>query len=321
MQNDVLYKSHQATTPRKEACCGLVPVRRSILDATNDRVVGVMGVQKGHSKDAPRWFSTNPSKRWGEIFFLKYSIVWILIFGGVVVTEIYKTFGDVEFMALGLIVALPCVLYPLFFPSKEDAMLPLRERYWVKANIWIFFFGFVGNYFWTHYFFVLLKATYRFPVTWNLNEVPICLYLVTHAYFISYHSATTPILRRFWTATRPGLIRTVGSILLVLVLAYITAFMEAWTLEKVPYYHIEDRRQMYLVGSTFYMLYFIISFPMFTRIDETGDKWNLSRASLESLGSAMIVFILCDFWRLLVGGLSVPGATPTTSSLPFLKVN
>eukprot|EP00026_Physarum_polycephalum_P007410 Phypoly_transcript_07470.p1 GENE.Phypoly_transcript_07470~~Phypoly_transcript_07470.p1 ORF type:complete len:342 (-),score=53.11 Phypoly_transcript_07470:164-1189(-) len=38
MQNDVLYKSHQATTPRKEACCGLVPVRRSILDATNDRV-------------------------------------------------------------------------------------------------------------------------------------------------------------------------------------------------------------------------------------------------------------------------------------------
>ena len=49
---------------------------------------------QGHSKDAPRWFSTNPSKRWGEIFFLAYSPVWILIFGGVVATEMYKVRCD-----------------------------------------------------------------------------------------------------------------------------------------------------------------------------------------------------------------------------------
>ena len=85
--------------------------------------------------------------------------------------------------------------------------------------------------------------------------------------------------------------------------------MEAFTIQSVPYYKIADRSQFYLIGSTFYMLYFVISFPMFTRyvtllnhkfnsfltcirIDETGDKWDLSRTSLESLGSAMIVFCL-----------------------------
>ena len=36
------------------------------------------------------WFSKNPSKRWGEIFFLYYSVFWIGIFGGVVVLESYK---------------------------------------------------------------------------------------------------------------------------------------------------------------------------------------------------------------------------------------
>jgi cycloeucalenol cycloisomerase len=53
--------------------------------------------------------------------------------------------------------------------------------------------------------------------------------------------------------------------------------MEAWTLEQVPYYHIEDRRQMYLVGSTFYMLYFVVSFPMFTRYYPFSQKYNLQK--------------------------------------------
>ncbi|KYQ90318.1 Cycloeucalenol cycloisomerase [Tieghemostelium lacteum] len=264
------------------------------------------------------WFSKIPSKRWAEKFFLLYSPVWMTIFSLIVATETYKLFYDVEFFILGLVVSLPCVLYPLAFPCDADKGKPLRDRYWVKANIWLALFGFVGNYFWTHYFFVLLEATYKFPVTFMLNEVPVFLYFVTHAYFVSYHAATTPILRRWWTAFGGGKswIKTLGSIVIVFAMAYFTAFMEAWTLEKVPYYSIKNRESMYLIGSTFYMIYFVISFPMFARIDETPNepRWSLSRTALEALGSAMIVFILCDFWRLIIGGLS---ASPSLS-IPFL---
>ncbi len=36
------------------------------------------------------WFSTNPSKQWGEKFYLFYSIFWIGLFGAVVFFEFYK---------------------------------------------------------------------------------------------------------------------------------------------------------------------------------------------------------------------------------------
>lgn len=125
----------------------------------------------------PHWFSKNPSKRWGDLFFLIYTPIWIGLFGGVVATKLYERFGDVEYMILGLLVSVPCVLYPLLFPGEADKKLPITQQYWLKANLWILLFNFVGNYFWTHYFFVLLGAKYTFPITWELNKVRIqCLY-------------------------------------------------------------------------------------------------------------------------------------------------
>ena len=76
----------------------------------------------------------NPSKVWGENFFALYSIVWVLGFGGVVVTEVYKQWSDLEYMLLGLGMALPYVIYPLLFPGAVDRSLPLSERYWVKVG-------------------------------------------------------------------------------------------------------------------------------------------------------------------------------------------
>jgi len=35
----------------------------------------------------------------------------------------------------------------------------------------------------THYFYRVLKADYTFPAH-RLNDVPICLYFMTHAYFM-----------------------------------------------------------------------------------------------------------------------------------------
>lgn len=39
------------------------------------------------------YLSKNPSKRDGEWFFLWYSVLWVLIFAGVVVSEVYKVFN------------------------------------------------------------------------------------------------------------------------------------------------------------------------------------------------------------------------------------
>jgi hypothetical protein len=60
---------------------------------------------------------------------------------------------------------------------------PWSSRYIVKANAWIAIFSFVGNYWYTHYFYRVLKADYTFDAH-RLNDVPTCLYFMTHAYFM-----------------------------------------------------------------------------------------------------------------------------------------
>lgn len=72
-------------------------------------------------------------------------------------------------MAIGLAAAVPCVALPWALGGPERSK-PLGQRYWVKANLWVALFSFVGNYFWTHYFYELLGAAYTFP-SWRLNGV------------------------------------------------------------------------------------------------------------------------------------------------------
>jgi hypothetical protein len=39
-----------------------------------------------------------------------------------------------------------------------------------QANVWIAIFSYIGNYFWTHYFYTLLGASYTFK-SFRLNNV------------------------------------------------------------------------------------------------------------------------------------------------------
>ena len=43
-------------------------------------------------------------------------------------------------------------------PCAADASVPLIKRHWVRANVWVAIFSYVGNYFWTHYFYRVLGA-------------------------------------------------------------------------------------------------------------------------------------------------------------------
>ena len=153
------------------------------------------------------------------------------------------------------------------------------------------------------------------------NDVPISMYLATHAYFCFYHSLTNVCIRRMRrTAT---FVRSTESQQLLLnsvfigALAYVTAFMETKTIEGFQYWEFENRDRALVVGSVVYMLYFIVSFPMFLRVDESGattsnrrvtrstskqkSGWSMSRVLWDSLGSCMLVTILLDIWRLLIG--------------------
>ena len=77
---------------------------------------------------------------------------------------------EAGYMAVGLAAALPCVVLPALMHGAHEKGKPWHQQYWVKANVWIAIFSFIGNYFWTHYFYELLGAEYTFP-SWQLNKV------------------------------------------------------------------------------------------------------------------------------------------------------
>jgi cycloeucalenol cycloisomerase len=274
-----------------------------------------------------RW---NINKREFEIYALIYTVIWIGAFGVVVVMQLYEQFTENGYFILCFCLSLPFLLQPVIFPLRSEKNLPLFQRYSFKANLWIFIFSFIGNYWYTHYFYSVLKAKYTFP-SHRLNDVPIALFFATHFYFVTYHTFSNILLRAIETRYEKSWNRTLLFWSTVFAFSYFTAFMETLTISSFPYYSFEDRNMAYKIGSAFYGIYFIVSFPVFYRLDEkdatisdsssysglvknnkeVGEKdifvkeyqkvkvFSVQETIMEAMGTGMIVLCLLDFGRLV----------------------
>jgi cycloeucalenol cycloisomerase len=245
------------------------------------------------------WLSQVASRREGEVFFLIWTVLWISIVAAIVFFRWFEWFTSWHYLTVGLVICVPCIFGPLILPlSKSESTLDWSQRFSTKANVWCFIMAFVSNYLWTHYFYRVLGASYTFTAH-RLNDVPFCLYLITHSYFITYHVGSSILLRRcgfklpqwssplFWS--------------IILGMAYFTAFAETYTIKNFPYYTFQDEQAMYRVGLGFYAIYFVVSYPMFLRLDQDGSRWTLSRTVIDSFACCMMITLLLDFWRLAIG--------------------
>jgi cycloeucalenol cycloisomerase len=267
-----------------------------------------------NSPDAtPRWFSENESKAWAEKFFLIYSPLWMLQMGLVMGTGLTQRMGDLGFMLVALCVASPLVVYPAIFRRESHLGRRWFQTYWFKANLYIFIFAFVGNYFLSEYFFDVLGMIYNYPmIQLNLDSellgtgqqrVPIIMFLLTQAYFITYHTSAVVVLRRLRGFGIP--LGIVGWGIAVFAIAYTWAWCETramanpWIAEQFSY---QDMDRMLTYGSIFYACFFVVSFPIFYEIDEAKESaWSLRKVCAAALAASMLVFLLLDFWAKLIG--------------------
>lgn len=247
---------------------------------------------------------------------LLYSPVWIAFVGTVMLTGLYRSWDDPGYMLFGIAAAAPAVLIPYLRPHVDELQRPFWDTTWFRMNLWVAVLVWFGSYFGSHYFFDVLGMRYAFPTSWNLQaevvgqstgEVPLFLYPLTQAYFLTYHVGMSVLYR--WLRTRFGL-RGVGRAIAVFVLAYAVAFAETFfmaipALEDVFSY--PDRTRMLTIGSLFYASYFVVSLPVFARLDEgpQGERqpWTLLQTLGSSLAVSMVVLILLDLWALIVGRL------------------
>jgi len=264
----------------------------------------------------PRWFSENASKAWGEKFFLAYSPVWMTVVGLVMALGVTVRVGEWGFMAIGFAVALPLFLVPALIRDESALGRRWYQTYWFKANLYIAIFSFAANYFGSEYFFDVLGMVYDYPlIELELDStlvgsgeqgVPVIMYLLTQAYFTTYHTTAVIMLRRIRTSRLPF-----GALLwpvLLVVVAYFWAWMETKSMANpwiASQFYYRDMERMLAYGSLFYSLYFLASFPIFYHLDERRDaNWTLTTTAAAALSASMLMLFLLDFAAAIFGPLT-----------------
>jgi cycloeucalenol cycloisomerase len=262
----------------------------------------------------PRWLSPNPSKAWGEKFFLAYTPFWIAAMGLLMTTGAGKRWGDVGLNAAMLAIFAPLLVVPALVRDETSLGRPWWRTYWFKLNVWIGIYAGVGSYFGSEYFFDVLGMVYDYPqLAWRVDSallgtgmqtVPFIMYPSAHFYFVTYHTIGVIVLRRLRTSRLfPMVLWPVA----VLAAAYGLAWAETFAMtggaiaEQFTY---RDLPRMLRWGSLFYASYFVISFPMIYRLDEQpSENWPLRRVAVEALAAGMLLMFLLDGLTHFVGRL------------------
>jgi cycloeucalenol cycloisomerase len=253
-----------------------------------------------------KWLSDNPDKEWVEAFFLMYSPVWMALMGLMMVTGWAESASNGMLLLHATIVALPIVLIPALI-HRQRSTAPWYESYWFKANVYLFVFGFFGNYFGSEYFFDLLGMVYNYPnASSNLDSallgtgeqrVPLIMYFYTHAYFMTYHATAGIALRKVQRLHVPG------KRLLFPVMVFVVGYLWAWAETKAmanpmlaQSFYYKDMARMLTYGSAIYATYFIASFPIYYLIDEhKKQSWSLPVVIAAGLSASMLTFYMLDF--------------------------
>ncbi len=266
----------------------------------------------------PRWFSPNPSKAWGEKFFLAYTPVWIAAMGALMTTGAGKRWGDLALNVAMLAILAPLIAVPALVHDERALGRPWWRTYSCKLNVWIGIYAAVGSYFGSEYFFDVLGMVYNYPqLSWRLDSalvgtgaqtVPFIMYPSAHFYFVTYHTIGVIVLRRIRTS-EPFANTNARWMwpLAVVAAAYGFAWMETFAMtggaiaEQFTY---RDLPRMLRWGSLFYATYFVISFPMIYRLDENPeDDWPLRRVAVEALAAGMLLLFALDLLTHAIGRL------------------
>eukprot|EP00960_Hanusia_phi_P034798 751289-Hanusia_phi.AAC.6 len=136
--------------------------------------------------------------------------------------------------------------------------------------------------------------------SWDVNGVPIPMFFATHFYFTFYHALSNMAIRKTLSTYESGWFRTIYLMLLIFTMSYVTAFMEALTISgsadgmgvglgilwvrSIVVFSVArcDHKSVCRI-------YFIVSFPMYFRVDELKVPHSAFQTAIESLASVKFV--------------------------------
>ena len=275
-----------------------------------------------------KWFSANDDKAWAEKFYLFFIPVFFA-YNAFIQNMGWLDTGNFWNVAQNLIMWAPyCVILPLIL--RRNHSLPFYKQWWFRFQLYIFVLVFWVTFWHTEYFFEALGMRYRFPnVTWyfdsaylgpdqatalaNNERIPPSMYINTLAFFTVYHIAAIVVIRRLFnfarnfgaSARKIAFAAAVAATALFFAWAETFFYMTAPAEGNVWYINLP---WMLRVGSWFYMIYFLFTFPNVYWLDEAPEKqpWSYYRIVIEPTAMALFILFGLDMWVLL-GMPTVPG--------------
>ncbi|AMN47994.1 cycloeucalenol cycloisomerase [Steroidobacter denitrificans] len=272
-----------------------------------------------------KWFSANPDKAWAEKLFLSFTPVFI-VFNLVVQKMGWLDTGNFWNVVQNLAMWIPyLVLLPWWLRRRSG--FAWRDSYWFKVNIYMAVYVFFATYFHTEWFFSALGLRYHFPnVSWYFDSalagpdqvtalaqhqrIPLGMYFNTMAFFIVYHTLAVILMRRIRALAGDwGLAaRKAAWFAIVLITSIFFAWAETFfyiTPDIANHVYYVDKEKMLAVGTSLYVLYLIVSFPNFFRLDETIDtRWSLKDCVVQASFVSMWILLLIDLWVHIYGRIT-----------------
>jgi cycloeucalenol cycloisomerase len=128
------------------------------------------------------------------------------------------------------------------------------------------------------------------------------------AFFTVYHIAAIVVIRRLYNISSgaSAAVRRLTYVLAVAATAFFFAWAETFFYMTAPahdnVWYIDLHQQLY-VGSFFYAMDFIFTFPNVYRLDERADKapWSIPRLFVEPAAMAMFILLADDLWTMFSG--------------------
>jgi cycloeucalenol cycloisomerase len=275
---------------------------------------------------ASRWLSANPDKAFAEKLYLLFLPVFFA-YNALIQQMGWLDAGTGWHVAQNFLMWFPyCVALPAWL--RRGHGIPWHRSAWLKLNLYMAVWVFYATYFHTEYFFEVLGLRYRFPAVTlsfdsqlvgpdeataaaSFQKVPVGMYLNSIAFFLVYHTAAVVCMRRVRSATRrfDPFARRLSWVAIVVTAALFFAWAETRlyiTGEAAANVWYVDLERMLRLGSVFYALYFVVSFPNVYRLDERPDAppWTLSRTVVEASFVAMTSLLLLDLWARFVGPIA-----------------
>jgi cycloeucalenol cycloisomerase len=274
-----------------------------------------------------KWLSENNDKAWGEKLYLCYVPVF-LIYNFVIQKMGWLSPDDFWSVMQGVLLWAPyCVVLPLVL--RRDQAVPFYRQWWFKCQVYLGVLTLFMTYFHTEYFFDVLGMRFSYPkVTLYLDSVllgpnqahalaqharvPIGMYPTTMGFFTVYHVAAVVVIRRACNLvkdlTGPGALAAhkaafaAASVGAALFFAFMETVLYVSGGAHSNAWYIDLHRQLY-VGSCFYAMDFIFTFPNLYGLDENRGQapWPLSKVVVNAAAMCMFVLLADDLWTQVYG--------------------